>query len=126
VKTATGAWNQDVSSTLMELRTLREFSERHGLSMTVVEKIFYMFKIYDSDQSGYIDKGEFMKLLMHVLKIAEVDESDLDRAWRDHGRGGSRRFFRLVQGRNGPCQELRCSEQTLKESHWGPELVICY
>jgi Ca2+-binding EF-hand superfamily protein len=95
VKTATGAWNQDVSSTLMELRTLREFSERHGLSMTVVEKIFSMFKIYDSDQSGYIDRGEFRKLLMHVLKVAEVDESDLDRAWRDHGRGGGEALMSL-------------------------------
>jgi hypothetical protein len=75
------------SESLAELRRLREYGQRHKIGINLVEKLMHMFKMYDSDHSGFIDKNEFRKLLMHVLKVNDVDESDLDRAWRDYGGG---------------------------------------
>lgn len=67
-------------------RRLREVARSYGLTIPEVENIKKEFDRFDLDSSGLIDRDEFKKCLVALLKgkdISDMPQNRLDRYWRE-------------------------------------------
>jgi Ca2+-binding EF-hand superfamily protein len=59
-----------------------ELAKKHGIDAPQIDKIQKRFDEFDVDGSGTIDFGEFMQMLVFVLRAKSVDDISSDRANR--------------------------------------------
>jgi len=63
---------------------VRALAKKYGVPVDDAEMLRDKFKIFDEDESGYIDKGEFKKVLTAFMgPKAEISKERFDAYWRD-------------------------------------------
>jgi Ca2+-binding EF-hand superfamily protein len=67
-------------------KRIRELAREHGLPIVEVEDTCKIFERFDEDRSGVIEKSEFKRLLVALLKgksLSDMPEKRLDRYWNE-------------------------------------------
>jgi len=121
-------WSRNVAFTVhtrqltQEQQMLREYARMHDLDIPYLERVMGVFKRFDTDSSGFIEKEEFKNLVMTLMNSKDKYDMPKDRLirfWKeaDTNKDGSISFveFLLWYTKYFPMQSGSQSECTASE-----------
>lgn len=79
-------FSEDLMVPQTEARRIRQLARELDVSLLQVERVKKVFDKFDADNSGEIDKDEFIQVLCHMMSVkdpSDVSQSMLMRYWRE-------------------------------------------